>query len=254
MGIRIKILSGFLVLTIMLLAAGAWSIYELTHIGTSVQKMLDDNYESINAAKMMLEALEREDSAVLLLLSGKWEEGRTIIGAGDASFQKGFDAAKKNITIPGELSYVDRIESKYIAYKNLWTKPIVDTRHQGDIDWYFKELHSAFLETKIPIEELMTLNGQTMYDTASSLKNRAHRAVMPGTVAILSALIFTIVFNYFINYYIVTPIVNLTKGVRTFLQTEQPLDVRIETNDELRDLLGSIEQLLVHSRAYEKTK
>ena len=254
MGIRIKILSGFLVLTIMLLIAGAWSIYELTHIGSSVQKMLDENYESINAAKVMLEALEREDSAVLLLLSGKWEKGRSIIGAADASFQKGFDAAKKNLTIPGELSYVENIESKYAAYRNLWTKPIVDTRHQGDVDWYFQELHSAFLETKIAIEELMTLNDQTMYNTASGLKDRAHRAVMPGTVAILSALIFTIVFNYFINYYVVTPIVKLTKGVRRFLQTEQPLDVRIETNDELRDLLGSIEQLLVHAKANQQTQ
>ena len=254
MGIRIKILSGFLVLTIMLLAAGAWSIYELTHIGASVQKMLDDNYESINAAKVMLEALEREDDAVLLLLSGKWEQGRSVIGGADASFQKGFDAAKQNITVPGELSYVDRIQSKYAAYKNLWTKPIVNTRHQGDVDWYFEELHSAFLEAKIAIEELMTLNDQTMYNTASGLKNRAHRAVMPGTVAILSALIFIIVFNYFINYYVVTPIVKLTKGVRTFLQTEQPLNVKIETNDELRDLLGSIEQLLVHSKGNQQIK
>jgi methyl-accepting chemotaxis protein len=254
MGLRIKILSGFLVLTTMLLVAGAWSIYELTNIGTSVQRLLDDNYKSINTAKMMAEALEREDSAVLLLLSGNWDEGRSIIGDADISFRQGFDAAKKNVTIPGEQAYVDEIESKYIAYKNLWMKPIVGTRHERDIDWYFKEVHSAFLETKASVNKLMTLNDQTMYQTASSLKNRAHRAVMPGTVAILSAVIFTIIFNYFINYYVVSPIVRLTKGVRGFLETKKPLDVRVETNDELLHLVTSIQQLVAHLRAGEKAK
>ena len=80
MKIRTKILLGFLILAVMLAVAGAYSIYELTTIGTSVQKLLDDNYKSINAAKMMIEALEREDSGVLLLLSGKWKQGREISG------------------------------------------------------------------------------------------------------------------------------------------------------------------------------
>ena len=66
MGLREKILSGFLLLTMMLVVAGVWSIHELTAVGTSVQSILNDNYKSINAGKMMIEALEREDSAVLL--------------------------------------------------------------------------------------------------------------------------------------------------------------------------------------------
>jgi len=66
MGLRTKILSEFLILTTMLLIARIWSIYELTRVGTSVQRLLDDNYKSINAANMMIEALERKDSAVLL--------------------------------------------------------------------------------------------------------------------------------------------------------------------------------------------
>ena len=77
MGLRTKMLSGFLILTMMLLVAGVWSVYELTTIGSSVQKLLNDNYKSINAGKMMIEALEREDSAVLLLFSGKWQQGRS---------------------------------------------------------------------------------------------------------------------------------------------------------------------------------
>ncbi|MBS3731428.1 MAG: hypothetical protein KGY42_00860 [Desulfobacterales bacterium] len=66
---------GFLTLAIMLAVAGAFSIYRLKTIGSPVQSLLDDNYRSINAAKKMTTSLEREDSGILLLLSGKWKGG-----------------------------------------------------------------------------------------------------------------------------------------------------------------------------------
>ena len=56
MGLRTKILSGFAILTAMLFIAGVWSFYELRSMGGSVQKVLDENYRSIHAAKMLNEA------------------------------------------------------------------------------------------------------------------------------------------------------------------------------------------------------
>lgn len=254
MGLRAKILSGFLILAIMLFAAGAWSVYELRTIGTSVQKLLDDNYKSINAAKTMIEALERVDSGVLLLLSGKWEEGRSIVQQADLLFENGFDVAKKNVTIPGEQDLVGKTGVKYGSYKALWQKPIVGTEHEKDIDWYLKDVHTAFLDVKTSVEDLMTMNDEVMYDTASGLKARAHRAVMPGIIAIVSAFVFTLIFNYFVNYYMVSPIIRLTNAIRAFLETNASVDVRIETKDELGDLVSSIHQLLAQVRRTEAKK
>ncbi len=59
LGLRAKILSGFLILAMMLFVAGIWSIDELTRVGTSVQKLLVENCKSINAGNMIIEALER---------------------------------------------------------------------------------------------------------------------------------------------------------------------------------------------------
>jgi len=244
MGLRAKILSGFAILTMMLFIAGVWSIYELRSVGSSVQNMLDDNYKSINAAKMMIEALERQDSAVLLLLLGKWDEGRSIIRSGDELFRKGFDIAKHNITIPGEQGYVGAIEAKYKTYKDLWTKPIVGTKREADLNWYFEEIHHAFLNTKEAVTELMELNDKNMYRTASDLKGRSHRATMPGLVAVLSALAFTLVFNYFVNRYVVSPIIKITKGIRRFVETGKAENIEVETKDELADLVSSIQDLI----------
>jgi len=248
MGLRLKILSGFVILTIMLFLAGVWSIHELTTIGMSVQGLLDDNYRSIDAAKTMVEALEREDSGVLLLLSGKWEEGRAIMDSADDLFEHGFTIARNNLTIPGERSYVDEIQKKYERYRALWIKPIVGTAREANLNWYFQEVHRSFLEVKTAVGKLMALNDRAMYGTASDLKNRAYRAIMPGIVAILSALIFTLIFNYFVNFYVISPIIRITRGIQRFLEAAEPLDIRVETKDELAHLASSIQDLVARLR------
>jgi HAMP domain-containing protein len=248
MGLRGKILFGFLILAIMLFAAGAWSVYEVRTVGTSVQRILDDNYKSINAAKTMIEGLERVDSGVLLLLSGKWKEGRSIVQQADVMFQEGFKTAGKNVTIPGEQDLVEKLATSYGSYKALWEKPIVGTQHEKDVDWYFKELHAAFLDVKTSVEDLMTMNDEVMYKTASDLKARAHRAIMPGIIAMLSAFVFALIFNYFVDYYMVSPIIRLTSAIRAFIETNTPVDVKIETKDELGNLVGSIHELLAEIR------
>ena len=243
MKIRTKILLGFLILAVMLGVAGAYSIYELTSISTSVQKLLDDNYKSINAAKQMIEALEREDSGILLLLLGKWKEGRATIVDAHRNLEKAFDIASHNVTISGEKDLIDKIDAQYQVYRNNWDRPIVGTEHEGKLNWYFEKVHRDFTEVKSTVESLMTINDNAMYQTASTLKNRAHRAVMPGIVAILTALVFTIIFNFFVNLYVVNPILSITKAIKNFLESGEPVKLSIDTSDELHELAASIVNL-----------
>ncbi len=243
MGLRVKILSGFLILSSMLLIAGVWSIHELSSIGTSVQQLLDDNYKSISAAKMMLEALEREDSATLLFLLGNREEGRKIMSEADNLFQKGFQIAQKNVTVTGEAAIVDLIRLRYDVYKGLLMKPRGGIDKEGNVDWYLKKVHTAFFDVRSSVEKLMALNDQTMYETASDLKNRANRVIMPGVVAIIAALLFSLMFNFFVNYYMVGPIIKITRSIEDFVDTGRPFDLRMETKDEIAHLASAVSSL-----------
>ncbi len=252
MGLRIKILSGFLLLSLMLLIAGLWSINELKSIGSSVQRILDENYKSIYAAKLMKEALEREDSAVLLLMLGKWEEGRQILKSADSMFVHNFSFAKKNVTIPGEQEQLNTIENKYRSYKKLWERPIVDTNREGNLQWYFQQLHDSFMDVKEAVNDLIDLNDKMMYQTASELKNRSNRAIMPGIIAILAALIFTFIFNYLVNYYMVSPIIRMTERVKKFIEKRTPFDIQVETNDEIAHLAEAIYNLCESVRSREE--
>jgi hypothetical protein len=138
---------------------------------------------------------------------------------------------------------LESIKLKYNAYKELWERPIVETVREGNIEWYFQELHTLFLSVKESLNELIDLNDKMMYQTALALKNRSNRAIMPGVVAMLSALGFTFMFTYFVNYYMVSPIIKITERIERFISRKTPFDVKIETKDELYDLTQAIEHL-----------
>jgi HAMP domain-containing protein len=243
MRLRFKMMFGFLTLVCMLFIAGIWSIYELNAIGSHVPKMLTDNYQSIHAAKKMIEALEREDSAILLLLLGKWEEGRIILQNADSLFLANLTFANDNITIEGEQIHLDSIDTQYRRYKELWLRPIVGTQKQGSLEWYFQSVHHAFISTKICVEHLIDLNANSMYQMASNLDNRSNRAIMPGIIAIISSLVFTLIFNFLVHYYVVGPIIRIRTGIKKFKEKQIPFDVPIETRDELYELSIAIGDL-----------
>ena len=253
MGMRIKILSGFIILSLMLAIAGIWSIYELRSTGFSVQALIDDNYRSIHASEDMIEALEREDSAILLLLLGKWKEGRNMLSRADSLFKEKLAFTYSNISIPGEQACLDTISIRYNKYKKLWEKPIVDTPREGNIEWYLNRTHKAFLQVKFSVQELINLNNLTMYNTASDLKQRSNKAVMPGLIAIIAALLFTLIFNYFIYYYMVSPIIRITDRIEGFIKNNTPYEINIESHDEIADLSESISHLCEFVSRQEKS-
>lgn len=243
MGLRFKILLGFLILALMLFIAGIWSIYELNSIGSSVPKMLNENYQSIHAGKKMVESLEREDSAILMLILGNWDAGRSLLSNADSLFNESFNFAYTNITVPGEKSQLDTIKSRYENYKNLWLHPIVGTLKEGNIKWYSQNIHTSFNAVKASIEGLIELNDKTMYQISSNLEHRSNQAIMPGVIALITALIFTLIFNSLVNYYVVGPIIKITERIKRFKNENTPYDVAIETKDELYDLSNAISDL-----------
>lgn len=243
MGLRAKILSGFLILATMLLVAGIWSVYQLSVLGVSAQKILDENYKSVNAAEQMIEALERQDSAILLLLLGKWEEGRTILESADKSFQKALGIAEGNITLADEHAHVEAVAKAYVDYKNAWVRPIVGTARERNLDWYTEEVHPAFLRVKASINKVLGVNDTAMYEAASDLKDKARRAVTPGAVSVIAALVFSLLFSYFVNYYMVTPIIRITAAVHDFVKQGTPFAVKVESKDEIGRLLAAITEL-----------
>ncbi|MBN2664262.1 MAG: methyl-accepting chemotaxis protein [Bacteroidales bacterium] len=242
--LKLKIFASFMLLIIMLAVAGTISIVELRRLSNSVHGLIEDNYKSIEASKTMLEALEREDNGILLLMLGEWEEGREILKSADSLFMSAFETAKNNLTENNEEEYIKKIETTYQTYKSSWERPIVDTDKQGNISWYKDDIHKKFADTKLAVNELMTLNQSSMYNEASELRDKSKRAIMPGIVSIIAALIFSLILNFFITRYFVNPISELAEAVTNYRDGDNKLRSNITSNDEIKKLEQAISDLL----------
>ncbi|MCF8219166.1 MAG: MCP four helix bundle domain-containing protein [Bacteroidales bacterium] len=242
--LRLKIFASFFLLIAMLAIAGTISVLEFRWLTNSVHGLIHDNYKSIEASKSMIEALEREDSGVLLLLLGEWEEGRNIIKSADKEFDKSFKIAKNNLTEKNEGQYIKSIEERYNRYKEQWKRPIVGTAKQGDMEWYRNDIHKLFLDTKEAVNDLMTINQKSMYKEASHLEEKSKRAIMPGIVAIIAALVFSVILNFFITRYFVRPISELTEAVNKVHEDQHILNINISSKDEIKDLEIAIKKLI----------
>ncbi len=242
--LKLKIFASFMLLIAMLAVAGTISIFEFRWLSNSVHGLIQDNYKSIEASKRMNEALEREDSGILLLLLGEWEAGRSILNSADSTFEVAFESAKTNLTESNEEQHIKKIQLAYQAYKTSWERPIVDTDKQGNIAWYKDDVHKKFKETKNAVNELMSLNQSSMYDEVSELREKSKRAIMPGIVSIIGALVFSLVLNFFITRYFVNPISELAEAVNNYRDGDGILRSNITSNDEIKQLEKAISNLL----------
>jgi methyl-accepting chemotaxis protein len=246
MKLRIKILSGFIILALMLMIAGVWSMWELSKVGVSVKNILDENFESIESGKNMVTLLENEEEGILLTLQGNWDKGRSLILKSDEEFTRKLNYAFSSITIEEEKEKLNVVEAKYEKFKTLWEQPLANKVGKEDLNWFANEVRSSFKEVKKAIIEFVAVNERSLYKTATNLETHAAAVIMPGIIAFISALIFTFLFNYFVNYYFVSPIIRITKSVRRFIKNSIPYEVKIETEDEIKELSEAIENLVAY--------
>ena len=71
-----------------------------------------------------------------------------------------------------------------------------------------------------------------------------YRAAMPGIIAIASGFVFSLIFSYLINLFIVGPIVRLSAGIGDYLERGKPLQVKVDTDDEIARLVASVESVI----------
>lgn len=233
-----------MLLVALLITAGSISIVEFFRLSRSVSSILEDNYKTIEASKKMLEALERMDSGVLLLLMGQAEEGHEIISSASKLYSDALLVAQHNITEPNEGELITSIDSLYIIFANGVAKSIANKNQTGNISWYQNEVYSPFLKVKQSVKELVGLNQNSMYTEANLLKEKAHRAIMPGIVAIVGGIVFSIILSFFISKYYIAPLSELAEAIRTYHPSEKQLRSSIKSDDEIKRIEESVNNLI----------
>lgn len=242
--LRLKILFSFLLLILMLVLAGVMSIWEFHRMGDSVDKVMTNNYQSIESSKIMLDAVERQDSHALMWMLGDTSEGENGIQQSDSAMHSALIKTRNNITEKDEATYIAKIEEEYTLFHEAIKKIIVSPNTETGKKIYYTEVKLHFQATKKAISELMLINQDGMYKQSSIVREKSKRAMMPAIVSIVAAVIFAILLNFFIAIYFINPINRLIQGVKTYYHEQGRINTKIKSQDELKTLEDEINNMI----------
>jgi methyl-accepting chemotaxis protein len=186
MRLTTRILLGYWYLVILLVIIAAGAALGFHGLGESIGHVLTENFESVRASTTMMEALERQDSAVLAALLGK-NGAAEALDASEASFLQALARARGNITIPEEEGVIQGIEQRFAAFRSARDQ-LLGAAPENPLRAYDQETFPRFESVKEGVLQLLEINHQAMKEADRRAQHTASRRAMLLALMVLLAL------------------------------------------------------------------
>ncbi|QTA81071.1 Two component system histidine kinase, HAMP and PAS domains-containing [Desulfonema limicola] len=255
MTLKKKILTGYGVAFALMGLVVAWSVMNLVSLGKASEAILSENYRSILAAENMVDALERQDSGILLLFLGDSEKGISQFRENEALFLEWLIRARDNITIQGEAELVGEIDVGYSRYRHQFSS-LTELNNSAetvlDMSSYQEKVFPVFDRVRQACISLRNLNEETMYSASVKAGKVARHAIWSTIIVASSALIIALGFSLFLAERIARPIRSFMDASRKISSGDYSVQVSVNTKDELGHLANEFNQMASRLRSYSE--
>lgn len=256
MTLKTKILLGYGLAFALMSLVFIWAIINLVSLGHATNTILSENYRSIIAAENMIDALERQDSGVLLLFLGDTEEGIRQFRQNEAAFYEWLGRAKDNITIRGERDVVTAIDREYAEYRTRFSGVTelgpANVPAQPSLTVYREVFHPLFKSVRDVCVQLRNLNEATMYSASVRAGGVAKRAIWSTTAAAVAALVVALGFSLLLAERVVGPLRRFMDAARRISSGDYGIEIPVETGDELGHLAGEFNKMAQQLNRYHE--
>lgn len=245
---RILLGYGYLVGLLVLSAVGATVGFQ--DLGAEIGTVLEENFESVRSSMRMLEALERQDSAVLALLLEEEEESRLDLEESEEAFTVALDRARANITIEEEVEILDDIDTRFRRYR-VARDALLESPPDRPLRQYEERTFPAFDAAKRRVFDLLDVNHRAMVAADRQAQRAATaRAGMHGLLVAI-ALVSLAPLSSFMNRNVLARLDELGEVAGAIAAGERHRRVTVTTHDELGMVGVQLNAVLDHQRALE---
>jgi signal transduction histidine kinase/HAMP domain-containing protein len=182
MTFRRRIMLAMLPLFALLVALGGTGITLIYRLGSRIDQILRENYDSVIYMRDLNEALERIDSSFQFALAGREKESHQQYLDNWKLYDDSLSKEQHNITLPGEGELVDRLTKQSERYRRLGDDFF---KHPGPAskNLYFGQhdgpgLYGAFREIKAVSREILQINQENMEDANREARRTAHSSLI----------------------------------------------------------------------------
>jgi NtrC-family two-component system sensor histidine kinase KinB len=237
--LRKRILGGYGITLALMSIVLIWAIINLVSLGQASEAILSENYRSILAAENMIDSIERQDSATLLVILGYSEEGFNQFHENESHFLQWLGRAADNITIPGEKDILDSIEtgySKYLKNFSLLRQLQISTPSSDAGEFYHEIVLPSFKQVRDAAVRLRDINQETMFSASKRAESVARTAIWSTTAVFLLSLVGGFVFSLLLSKRLVKPIQQILSATETLAEGNYDVKVPKYGSDELAGL------------------
>ncbi len=253
--LRAKVAAGFTVLVIINVIVSVWSIYNFNQLTEAITKMIKQNYQNVIAAQNMVVALERDNSAQLVMLNG-------YVDLGYSQFQDNHDdffvwyqqAVNSNVSTRG-MVILDNIKNSYAQYSDATDSlrnVLGSHSHAYAQDFHYKNVLPLFNKIKDECFQLLDMNHNAMVATDTKANDISNQATVAVLGAALLAIVLSIVASWQFSQYILEPAEKLTESVRKLGRGYMDVRADINSRDEIGELAREFNRMAERLKKYEE--
>jgi NtrC-family two-component system sensor histidine kinase KinB len=258
LGLRPKLALGFGGILALFITGGIYSIALLDRLGSSIDVILRENYESVVACEQMKEALERMDSAALFSLAGDLARGRELTAANRPRFEKALATELANITLPGEGELAQRLARLYGEYRPALERFLADgglgpAPPEARRAFYFGTLLPLFQQIKVTADQILDLNQRNMVEANARARRMAAEARRRTLLLLVFGAVTAAAFVAFLSQSMLGPVRRLTASAREIEGGNLDLVVPVTSRDELGQLAAAFNAMATSLRELRRS-
>ena len=252
MKLKTKILIGYgFTLALLILVCG-WGITNLRRLGKASEAILQENYRSILAAENMIDAIERQDSAILLFLLANQQQGKEQFINNEIVFLQWLGRAKDNVTITGEEQKLDVLEKYYQDY--LAAADQIQEQNINQVEdpstSYYEVVFPKFNLVRQACIDLRELNQQTMVAASGEAQKVSNQAMWSVAIAGGAAAAVGLAFSLFLSRRLVQPLQAMSRATSQIASGNYDVEFQVKSRDELGILATEITSMSQKLKAF----
>jgi NtrC-family two-component system sensor histidine kinase KinB len=236
--LRKKIFIGYGITLILMVLVLVWAFINMWDLGQASDAILRENYKSILAAENMVYAIERQDSAILLVFAEYEEQGWKQFHENESEFFQWLARAKDNITIEGEETIVKNIETGYSSYLQhvVELKSISISNLRKRATFYHEAILPSFLSVRDTCIRLREINQQNMFKVSDRARYIAKRAIWSMAIIGIAAVGIGIGFSLLLSNFITKPVRQMVEATQKIAEGNYDIQISSPSSDELGHL------------------
>ena len=254
-GLRYKVGLGYLVVAVIGLATSVFAVYKFLQLNHSVQQIVRDNYQDIRAAQNMVIALERQENALLSMLTNDIDLSWFQFDANGRNFLGWLTHAsnERSTRISGLLDSIRTLHDSYTQRTDSLYR-ILQVRGQTRVAGDFKNsrLRPIADQLKECCFELLDINQNAMADAEARIAENTTGAILTVLVTTIASIVLSVLASIRFTRSILLPAEKLTESVRKISEGHLNQKIDIATDDEIAELGREFNKMTERLREYER--